>query len=132
LRGTDVSLFTQKIENDIISMIQEMIEALKKARQENQKPKDPPPGGSGSPSDQKLIELVQELKMIRSLQIRVNKRTEDYAKEYKGEQAPAPGQATSPEEREKTEIIQKELKNLSERQKKIGEITDNIYRGKNK
>ena len=27
--------------------------------------------------------------MIRSLQVRVNKRTEDYAREYQGEQAPA-------------------------------------------
>ena len=49
-----------------------------------------------------------------------------------GEQAPASAQATSPEEREKLENVQKELKNLSERQKKIGDITDNIYKGKNK
>src|SRR5262249_45439658 len=79
LRATDVRLFTQRIENDIIATLKEMIEALKKARQDNQDRKPPPPGQPGGQGNQKLIELLQELKMIRSLQIRVNKRTEDYA-----------------------------------------------------
>jgi hypothetical protein len=127
LRATDVSTFTQRMENDIIATLQEMIEALKKARQDNQNRKPPQPGQQGGgQGNQKLIELLQELKMIRSLQIRVNKRTEDYAHEYQGEQAPSPNVARSPEEREKIERVQKELKNLSDRQKKIGEITDNL------
>ncbi len=127
LRATDVSTFTQRMENDIIATLQEMIEALKKARQDNQNRKPPQPGQQGGgQGNQKLIELLQELKMIRSLQIRVNKRTEDYAHEYQGEQAPSPNVARSPEEREKMERVQKELKNLSDRQKKIGDITDNL------
>src|SRR5262249_54152786 len=126
LRATDVSTFTQRIENDIIATLQEMIEALKKARQDNQNKQPPPPGQGGGQNQQKLIELLQELKMIRSLQIRVNKRTEDYSREYQGEQAPPIAAARSPEEREKMEIVNKELKNLSDRQKKIGEITDNL------
>src|SRR5262249_24881585 len=62
--GTDVSVFTQTIENDIIAMLKEMIEALKKARQDNQNRKPPSPGQGGGQSNQKLIELLQELKMI--------------------------------------------------------------------
>jgi len=127
LRTTDVSLFTQRIENDIIAGLKEMIEALKKARQDNQNQKPPQPGQSGGgQQNQKLIELLQELKMIRSLQIRVNKRTEDYAREYQGEQAPSSATARSPEEREKADNVNKEMKGLGERQKKIGDITDNL------
>ena len=126
LRATDVSVFTQTIENDIIAMLKDMIEALKKARQDNQNRQPPKPGQGGGQSNQKLIELLQELKMIRSLQVKVNKRTEDYGREYQGEQAPATSNAKTIEEREKVEIINKEMKNLSERQIKIRDITDNL------
>ena len=124
LRTTDVSLFTQRIENDIIAGLKEMIEALKKARQDNQNQKPPQPGQSGGQQNQKLIELLQELKLIRSLQIRVNKRTEDYAREYQGEQAPS--KASTPDEREKVENINKEMHGLSESQRKIEGITDKL------
>jgi hypothetical protein len=64
--------------------------------------------------------------MIRSLQIRVNKRTEDYAREYQGEQAPASSAARSPEERDKADNVNKEMKGLSESQRKIEGITDKL------
>jgi hypothetical protein len=124
LRTTDVSLFTQRIENDIIAGLKEMIESLKKARQDNQKPKPPSQGGGGGQQNQKLVELLQELKLIRSLQIRVNKRTEDYAREYQGEQAPS--KAGTPEEREKVENLGKEMKGLSDSQRKIEGMTDKL------
>jgi len=133
LRVTDSGTVTVAIENDIIDTLKEMIEALKKARQENQKKQPPPPGGGGGggPQNQPLIEELQELKMIRNMQLRVNGRTETYGKEYQGEQAPDPMKAPA-EQREKVEALQKELKNLSERQEKIFEVTNNLYRGKNK
>jgi len=122
------------LENEIIDTLREMVEALKKARQENGK-KPPPPGGGGgggAQQNQPLIEELQELKMIRNMQLRVNSRTETYGREYKGEQAPTPVQAQTPTEKEKAEMLQKELKNLADRQEKIFEVTNNLYRGKNK
>jgi hypothetical protein len=38
----------------------------------------------------------------------------------------------TPEEREKMDLVQKEIKGLSERQQKIEEITRDIYTGKNR
>jgi hypothetical protein len=93
-----------------------MIEALKKAQQDRQN------GGQSGPSqpqDQKLIDLLAELKMIRAMQMRVNSRTRVYGEQYKGEQAEAPE-------------IKTELNNLAQRQFKIFEVTNNIAKGKNK
>jgi len=133
LRKTDVAVVTQTIENDIIDTLQEMIAALKKARQDNQsKPKPSKPGQQGPPPDQKLIDLIAELKMIRSMQERVNKRTETYGREYKGEQAPAPATAKTDKEREQLEMVTKELKDLAARQEKISKVTGDIAKGKNK
>jgi len=66
-----------------------------------------------------LIDLIAELKMIRSMQVRVNSRTITYGQQYQGEQA-----ADSD--------IQKELAQLGQRQLKIFEVTNNIARGRNK
>jgi hypothetical protein len=56
--------------------------------------------------------------MIRSMQARVNKRTEDYGKLFPGERADVPE-------------IQKELHNLADRQDKIKKIVHDIATGKN-
>jgi hypothetical protein len=69
--------------------------------------------------------------MIRNMQLRVNRMTETYGREYKGEQAPAPEKATT-QEREKAEMLQKELKGLAERQETIYRVTNDLYKGKNK
>ncbi len=69
--------------------------------------------------------------MIRSMQKRVNARTELYGKQYAGEQAPPPENASTPDERERYDRIQHELKDLSKRQQKIGKVTHDIATGKN-
>jgi hypothetical protein len=130
LLETDVGTVTVTIENDIIATLTDMIEALKKARQDNGKP--PPPGQGGGQNKQKLIDRLAELKMLRALEMRVYTRTDVYSKEYKGEQAPSPVTAPSPEEKKKAEKLQSDLKELAQRQRKIYEIADNIYKEKNK
>jgi hypothetical protein len=98
-----------------------MIDALKKARQENSDPGKPgQPGKSGPPGDQKLLELLQELKMVRSLQKRVNDRTNTYGKLFPNEE-----QARDPQ-------IVRELRSLSERQQRIQDIVSRIAKGDNK
>src|SRR5208283_1976531 len=46
LNRTDVGIFTQSIEKDIIQTLEEMVEALKKAKKDL-KDQPPPPGGGG-------------------------------------------------------------------------------------
>jgi hypothetical protein len=118
LGKADVGEVTQTIEQDIIATLKEMIEALKKAQQ-NLQNKNQKPGQPGQPGNQALIDLLAELKIIRSLQVRVNNRTLTYARRYPGEQANDPD-------------IQKELDNLAQHERKIFEVTNNIARGKNK
>jgi hypothetical protein len=122
LELTDVADITQGIEKDIITSLEEMIAALKKARQDNQSDPGKPgePGKSGKPGDQKLLELIQELKMVRSLQKRVNDRTTTYGKRFPGQE-----QTSEPQ-------IVRELRNLAERQMRIQEIVSRISKGDNK
>ncbi len=131
LRRTDVGSETVVIENDIIATLKEMVEALKKARQENQSKAGKSGGGGGMPQDQKLIDLIAELKMIRSMQLRVNSRTQLYGKQYEGEQAPPIARAKDDKERERYDSIQRELKDLAVRQEKLSKVTHDIATGKN-
>jgi len=130
LHLTEVGFQTQTVEQDIIDTLKEMIEALKK-QQQDLKNKNSKQGQQGPPQDQKLIELLAELKMIRSLQIRVNNRTKTYAQEYPGEQAPSPVVVQTPQEKQKAEMVQKYMKELADRQLKIFEVTNNLAKGKN-
>ncbi len=116
LGKADVGAVTQVIEQDIIAALKDMIEALKKAQADLKGQSQP--GQSGPPQNQKLIDLLAELKMIRAMQVRVNSRTKVYAQKYTGEQASEPD-------------IQKELGELAQRQLKIFDVTNNIAKGKN-
>ncbi len=124
LEVADTGVVTQAIEKDIIDSLKEMIEALKKAKQEMDNKKSPPPGQPppGTPPDQKLLDQIAELKMIRSMQLRVNARTETYGKMY----VPREGEQTADPN------IRRELSNLSERQERIFDITNRIAKGDNK
>jgi hypothetical protein len=119
LSVVDVGKVTQGTEQDIIDTLKEMIEALKKARQDLDNKKSPPNSSQPPPNvDQKLLDQIAELKMIRSMQIRVNNRTQLYGREYEGEQAVAPR-------------IRQELHQLSDRQERIFEVTNRIAKGDN-
>lgn len=105
LRRADVGEVTVAIEDDIIDALKEMVAALKKARKDNQEPKPPmppmPPSSGGMPPDQKLIDMIAELKMIRSMQIRVNNRTTIYGKQIEGEQVPNIAKVADAKEKKK-------------------------------
>lgn len=132
LRKTEVGVVTQAIEQDIIDTLGEMIKAFKKARQENQQDKQQQQQqNGGKPADPKLIDLLGELKLIRSMQVRINNRTQTYGQEYPGEQV-LPEKAKDQSEREKFETIQRELRELSESQIKLFKITNDLAKGRNK
>lgn len=106
---------TQQIEQDIIDQLTMMKEALKKAKQEMEnKPSDPKPGDpNAKKQDQKLIDLLNELKLVRALQDQLNKRTIMHNQKDPGEQAKDP-------------LIQGELKQLAERQKVLQDMLHKI------
>ncbi|MGL5096089.1 MAG: hypothetical protein ACRDD1_10900, partial [Planctomycetia bacterium] len=108
---------TQAIEENIIAMLKDMVQALKKAQQDAQKPPPPsPPGSPPPPGNQKLIDLLAQLKLIRSLQMQVNGRTKMYGEQEKAEQAKDP-------------LVQKEVRDLSARQVKLQGMIDKIASG---
>jgi hypothetical protein len=123
LEGAKVGEFTIDREEDIIKTLQEMVDALKKARDDNKKKKGGKGGGGGSgkKADEKLIKLVQELKMVKSLQLKINYNTAKYGKDAKGNPLP---QAIDP-------IIQKYLQDLSNNQEKLFDITKKLAKGDN-
>ena len=119
LEKTDTGTITVAIENDIIKSLEDMVDALKKAREDNKDAKKKKPGkpgeGGGGKQDEKLIKLVQELKMIKSMQLKINSRTNLYGQEY---------QANDPE-------VQKKLQDLSDRQEKLFDATKKLSKGDN-
>lgn len=122
LHNANVGSDTQALEDDIILVLTQMKDALKKAQQELSKqppmPSDgmPPPDG---PQLKKLLDEIAELKLIRQQQQLVNTRTTRYGDRFKGEQAD-------------DMQIKKELKDLGERQEKIETMIHNMVTGKNK
>ena len=125
LAKAKVGLTTQGIEQDIIDALQEMIEALQQAQQkrENQS-QQPPSPGMASAQDQGLVDLLSELKMIRSMETRVYRRTKYYAGLLEDVENLA-GQATDPE-------LLSVIRRLGNRQQRIHEITRDLVLEKNK
>ncbi|MCH8829116.1 MAG: hypothetical protein IID45_06015, partial [Planctomycetes bacterium] len=97
-----------------------MIEALKKELEKKKDDKDgkPKKPKDGKPKDPNLVEKLAELKMLRSLQNRINKRTRRLGNRIKGDQA------------KNTETV-RQLKNLAKRQARIQKATYDLATNKN-
>jgi hypothetical protein len=123
LAQADVGDLTQGIEEDVIAALEEMIEALQKAQQdmEKQKQQQQQPPAEGEQPDPPLIDQLAELKMIRSLQMRINMRTRRLARLVEGDV----GQADKPE-------LLEQLQRLAEREESVFRVTRDIVTGKNK
>jgi hypothetical protein len=122
-----VGELTQAIEDDVIAALQEIIEALQKAQQEAEQRRNqdqpPPQPGQMDPANQPLVDQIAELKMIRALQVRVNRRTDRFAQTLADADDPI-GQATD-------DLIVASLRELAERQQRIQKVTSDIVLGKN-
>jgi hypothetical protein len=112
-----VESITQGIELDIIAALEEIIDALKKA-QKDQDSKNKPQPSQSQPTDPPLIDLLAELKMIRALQNRVNRRTERYSKLIQGEQA-------------QQDDLLDALRRLADQEQRIHRVTRDLDLGKN-
>ena len=70
---------TQSVERDVVAALEEMIDAfrqeLEKLREKQESDRQPPGGQQGQPGEEGLVDKIAELKMLRTLQVGVNRRT---------------------------------------------------------
>jgi hypothetical protein len=120
LEEAKVGELTQEIQKDIVEALQEMVAALQKEmekgddkkQQGQQQQQQAPQDQQGDPV---LVELLAELRMLRTLQKRINRRTKQVGRELKGDQA------------EDAELLQ-QLDRLAERQARIRQTAIDIAR----
>ncbi|HET6884537.1 MAG TPA: hypothetical protein VFI31_30565 [Pirellulales bacterium] len=120
LAEAKVDQITQLTEQDILTALEEMIAAFQKAQKENEEKKQQAQQQSGEQQDPPLVDAIAELKMIRALQMRVNKRTQSFSNMVDGEE----GQA------EKAELVEA-IEKLSDREARIYRTTRDLVLGKN-
>jgi hypothetical protein len=136
LGQTDTGTVTVAVENEIIKNLGDMVEALKKQReinkQKGQQQQQPGKPKQKQPGEDPLVDIIAQLRLLRSMQKGLNDRTELYSKEYPGEQAPAPIEAKSEKEKQHHEMIQKEMRDLADTEAKISKILKDMLTGKNK
>jgi hypothetical protein len=119
LERTEAGELTQGIEREIIEALEEMIEALQKEMEKSKEKKEQPQQKDGQPQDPPLVDQLAELKMLRTLQLRVNHRTKRLGRMVEGEQAEA------------SDIVD-QLQNLADRQARIQKATHDLATEKNK
>jgi hypothetical protein len=120
LAALKVEKITQGLEKDIIAALEETIAALEQSRKDLEKKKTPPGQqlGAGQPDDMSLVEKIAELKMIRSLQMRINNRTKTYGEMIQGDQAETPD-------------LLKALDGLADRQQRVYKATADLHQRRN-
>jgi hypothetical protein len=87
LSQTKLDLITQGLEEDVIAALEETLAALQQALKDLQQQRGQPQQGGGAPGEKPLVDQLAELRMIRALQVRINRRTRDYGAMIEGEQA---------------------------------------------
>jgi hypothetical protein len=112
---------TTGIVKDIVAGLEELLAALEKSRreQEQRQQEGGSQGRSAEPGEQPLVDKLAELKMLRSLQLRVNGRTQRFSQLLDD----GAEQATEPELRDA-------LARLAERQRAIEKAARDIVTGR--
>jgi hypothetical protein len=114
-----VGTVTQGLEQDIIEALEETIAALQQAINDHDKKKSPAgQSQAGEPNEPPLVEKLAELKMIRALQMRINRRTQRYGELIEGEQA------------DKPELVEA-LNRLADRQQRVFQATSDLSQSRN-
>jgi hypothetical protein len=117
LAAVKTDTITQGLEQDIIAALEETIAALEKAVKDLEKSRGQPMA-AGQPTEPQLVDKLAELKMIRSLQMRIYQRTQRYGQMIEGEQA------------ETVELLEA-LKDLAQRQQRVHKATTDLQQGQN-
>jgi hypothetical protein len=128
LERTEADAVTLEIEDAVISALREMIEAVEEAieeskeRQEEMKKQQQNQKQQNGEKEEPLIQLLAELKMIRSMQTRVNERTSRYEKLTAKKLQEDPKSDLGP--------ISKSVEELARQQNRISRILHDIKVGK--
>ncbi len=117
----DVGGTTRGILQDLVTSLEEMLAALEKAQQEQQarQQQGNQGGRPAEPGEQPLVDKLAELKMIRSLQMRVNTRTKRFSKLL----------ADGTEQADEPELLDA-VERLADRQRKIERAAHDIVTGR--
>lgn len=118
LNRVKTDLLTQGMEEDVIAALEELLATVRQQLDQLRDQKSQQQPGGGAPGEQPLVDQLAELRMIRALQTRVNRRTQQYGALIPGEQATA------------SDLLQL-LDDLSLRQAKIFEATRDLETGAN-
>ena len=123
LEESKVGKLTRAIEKDIIESLEEMIDALQKEleKSEDDKKEQDQKKQQQQQQDQEppLVDKLSELKMLRALQLRVNRRTRRLARLIDGEQA-------------KDNDVLQQLKDLARRQARVQKAARDLATGRNR
>jgi len=117
LNQAKIGSVTQRMEQDAIEAIKEMIAAVEKA-QKDHKQRQQSGGRPGEAGDEPLVDAISELKMIRALQVRVNRRTAQYE------------ELVSSKESTAADMLPR-LKQLAEHEQRIHRIARDLHLGRN-
>lgn len=119
LERVEVDELTQGIQKDIVEALEEILDSLQKEL-EKAKDRQQPQGQQAQQQSQEpaLVDGLSELKMLRSLQYRINRRTKQLGRLVEGEQARDP------------DVLQ-QLRQLSARQAKLQQTTYDLATGRN-
>jgi hypothetical protein len=120
LNQSKVGELTQTIEQAIIEALEEMIDALQKEMEKlEEKKQQDQQQQQQQEQDLPLVDALSELKMLRSLQLRINRITRRLSRQIDGDQA------------EGKDLLE-QLRTLARRQAKIQEATYDLATGKNR
>ncbi|MBA2114840.1 hypothetical protein [Bremerella alba] len=115
---------TITIEEDIVTGLEELLEALKQAQKDQEERKQQQQQQQQQQQgEEPLVDKIAELRLIKSMQVRVNQRTNRYA-QMLDDADDEVGQATSDD-------LKNLLRDLAERQSRIYDITRDNVQGKN-
>lgn len=118
----DAGALTQEIEQSIIQALEEMLDVIEAAKKESEKRQqqqaEQQAGGGASEDEQRLIDILSELRMIRQMQTRVNDRTQRYERMAVEPNADLP-------------TLGRQVEELARQQSRIARILNTIKVGKN-
>ena len=110
---------TQGLEQDVIEALEEMLAAFQQALKKLRQQQSGPSAGQASPGDQPLVEQLAELRMIRALQQRILRRTQQYGALIEGQQAD-------------THELLEALDRLAKKQEKVFQATHDLQTNRNR
>jgi hypothetical protein len=118
----DIGTATLGLVADVVTALEELVAAVEKSRREEearQQAGGGPGGRPAEPGEQPLVDKLAELKMLRSLQLRVNARTQRFSQLL----------AEGAERADEPELIEA-LGRLAERQRAIAQAARDIVTGR--